>query len=136
MPVTTQDTRETITSGQVLGDYHHDTGYDWMEDIEAAGWVVIPSWGIDGWDLGMWPYVMVAATRTADHHGELFGMAIYCEGDVTTTWYRTQKAHWVAISAHAHFHWRSGQASGPGDLPETAADMPAECAQPFPGWAH
>ena len=81
--VTTADTGETIDGVTVLGDYHMNGGYDWMELIEEHGWAVIPSWGCDGWDLGQWPYVMVAGTRTADSIGNLFGMATYCEGDVT-----------------------------------------------------
>ncbi len=44
-----------------------------MELIGEHGWAVIPSWGCDGWDLGQRPYVMVAATRTADNIGNLFG---------------------------------------------------------------
>ncbi|HSL35278.1 MAG TPA: hypothetical protein VK883_00495, partial [Arthrobacter sp.] len=81
--VTTQDTGETIDGVTVLGDYHENGGYDWMELIGEHGWAVIPSWGSDGWDLGNWPYVMVAATRTADSIGNLFGVATYCEGDVS-----------------------------------------------------
>jgi hypothetical protein len=73
--VTTKDTGEAIEGVSVLGDYHMNGGYDWMELIEAEGWAVIPSWGCDGWDLGQWPYVMVAATRTADSIGNLFGVA-------------------------------------------------------------
>ena len=132
--VATQDTKEVITGVPVLTDYHLNTGYDWMEEIEAEGWAVIPNWGIDGWDLGQWPYVMVAGMRTADEQDQLFAMATYCEGDVKTTWYRTQAAHWAAISEQAHFSWSMGQATGPKNLPATAADMSARCSQPYPGW--
>ncbi len=86
--VTTTDTGEAIDGVTVLGDYHMNGGYDWMELIEAEGWAVIPSWGCDGWDLGQWPHVMVAATRTADSIGNLFGVATYCEGDVSCYWCR------------------------------------------------
>ena len=63
--VTTVDTGETVHDVPVLVDYHMNDGYDWMDVISEHGWAVIPSWGCDGWDLGQWPYVMVAAIRTA-----------------------------------------------------------------------
>jgi len=102
--VTTEDTGETIDGVTVLGDYHENGGYDWMELIGEHGWAVIPGWGSDGWDLGNWPYVMVAATRTADSIGNLFGVATYCEGDVSCTFYRTKARQWDAITEQALFH--------------------------------
>ena len=41
-------------------------------------------------------------TRTTDRIGNLFGVATYCEGDVKTTCYRTQRAQWEAITEHAY----------------------------------
>ena len=123
--VTTEDTGESIEGVTVLGDYHMNTGYDWMELIGEHGWAVIPSWGCDGWDLGQWPYVMVAGTRTADAIGNLFGMATYCEGDVKTTFDRSKAKFWDAVSEQAFFHWKNGQAHGPDDLPEAAAELPS-----------
>ena len=98
-----------------------------MEAIEAEGWTVLGSWGCDGWDLGQWPYVMVAAIRTADAIGNLFGVASYCEGDVTCTFYRTQHAQWEKITEHA----KNGQAHGPADLPEAAAELPSRYRGPY-----
>lgn len=129
--VTTADTKEVVRGITVLRDYHMNGGYDWMELIEAEGWAVIPSWGSEGWDLGQWPYVMVAATRTADGIGNLFGVATYCEGDVTCTYYRTKARQWDAITEHAFFYWKHGQAHGPADLPEAAAELPSRDRQPY-----
>ena len=123
--VTTVDTGETVHDVPVLVDYHMNDGYDWMDVISEHGWAVIPSWGHDGWDLGQWPYVMVAVTRTADSIGNLFGIATYCEGDVTCTYYRTKARLWDAITEQAFFHWKNGQAHGPDDLPEAAAELPS-----------
>jgi len=123
--ITTEDTGETIDGVTVLVDYHMNDGYDWMGIISEDGWAVIPSWGCDGWDLGQWPYVMVAGIRTADAVGNLFGMATYCEGDVTTTFYRTQARFFDAVSEQAFYHWKNGQAQGPADLPEAAAELPS-----------
>ena len=124
--VTLADTGETIDGVTVLGDYHMNGGYDWMELIEEHGWAVLSSW-----DLGQWPYVMVAATRTADSIGNLFGIATYCEGDVTCTYYRTKARLWDAITEQAFFHWKNGQAQGPADLPEAAAELPSRYRMPY-----
>ncbi|RNL54885.1 hypothetical protein [Arthrobacter oryzae] len=129
--VTTKDSGEAIDGVTVLGDYHENGGYDWMELIEAEGWAVVPSWGCDGWDLGQWPYVMVAATRTADSIGNLFGVATYCEGDVSCTFYRTKARQFEAITEQAFFHWKNGQAHGPDDLPEAAAELPSRYRIPY-----
>ncbi|WP_427175242.1 hypothetical protein [Arthrobacter sp. 92] len=129
--VTTKDTGETIDGVTVLGDYHMNDGYDWTELIEAEGWAVIPNWGSEGWDVGQWPYVMVAATRTADSIGNLFGVATYCEGDVSCTFYRGKVQQWEAITEQAFFHWKNGQAHGPDDLPEAAAELPSRDRMPY-----
>lgn len=129
--VTTQDTGETIDGATVLSDYHESGGYEWMDLIGEHGWAVIPVWGADGWDLGTWPYVMVAATRTADEIGNLFGVATYCEGDVTCAYYRTKARQWDAITEQAFFQWKNGQAHGPDDLPEAAAELPSRYRMPF-----
>jgi hypothetical protein len=132
--VTTKDTNEVIHDAPVLRDYHMNDGYDWMELIGEHGWAVIPSWGCDGWDLGQWPYVMLAGIRTADSTGNLFGIATYCEGDVTTSYYRTQARQWDAITEYAFFQWKTGQAQGPADLPEAPAELPSRYRQPCTVW--
>jgi hypothetical protein len=57
-------------------------------------------------------------------------MATYCEGDVRTYWFRTKARFWTAISEQAFFHWKNGQAQGPDDLPEAAAEMPSRYRMP------
>jgi hypothetical protein len=131
--VTTQDTGEEIAGISVLPHAHNATGYQWIDRIDESGWRAIPSWGSDAYHLGEWPYVVVAATDTADSKGKLFGVAINCEGDVTTTYYRTQRAQWEAITEHAFFYWKNGQASGPSDLPVAAAELPSRDRMPFTG---
>ena len=128
--VTTADTGEVIPDAPVLRDYHANGGYHWMDLVAEHGWTVIPSWGSEGWDLGQWPYVMVAGIRTADEAGNLFGMATYCEGDVRTTFYRTKARFWEAITEQAFFHWKNGQAQGPEDLPEAAGELPGRYRRP------
>lgn len=35
-------------------------GYDWISRCDDAGWQVPASWGRDGWDVGEWPYQVIA----------------------------------------------------------------------------
>ena len=133
-PVTTKDTAEEIEGVTVLTDYHMNDGWDWMDLINGHGWYAVNSWGSEGWDMGQWPYVIIAATRTADAAGELFGVASYCEGDVSTSYYRTQAAQWEALTEHAFSSWQLGQAHGPANLPGAAAELPSRDRKPYPGW--
>jgi hypothetical protein len=115
--VVTADTGEAIPGALVLHDFHHGDGYEWIEAIAEDGWAALSNWGSEGWDLGQWPYVIVAGTRTADRTGHLFGAATYCEGDVTCRYFRTQRAQWEAITEQAFFSWSNGQAHGPARSP-------------------
>ncbi|VXC21109.1 hypothetical protein ARTHRO9AX_220242 [Arthrobacter sp. 9AX] len=69
---TTADTNEVIEAVSVLRDYHENGGCDWMELIDAEGWAILGVWGCEGWDLGQWPYVMIAVTRHVRHHRQPF----------------------------------------------------------------
>ena len=131
--IVTADTGETVTAA-VLTDYHAGDGYEWMDRIVGAGWVPVPNWGSQGWDLGQWPYVIVTVATTTDGERVMYGVGTYCEGDTSTTWYRTQAAQWEAITEHAFFSWTMGQAAGPADLPATAAGLPDRDRRPYPGW--
>lgn len=86
--VTTADSGETIQA-PVLLDYHMNTGWDWMGEIEEkTGWHVVANWGVDGWDMGQWPYVIIV-TAHVRHGGRVYwGLGTYCEGDVTTRWFK------------------------------------------------
>jgi hypothetical protein len=43
----------------------HD-GYERMNAARAHGWTAIPSWGLEGWDLGRWPLVIIFHRHGAD----------------------------------------------------------------------
>lgn len=134
-PVLTVDTREPVTA-PVLVDCHMNGGYDWMDEVAARGWSVPGTWGSEGWDLGQWPYIIVA-TRTLDTDDGLFhAVATYTEGDVETRWFRQQERCWEAISAEAHACWKRRDAHGPEELPEHPADLPDALRRPFTGILH
>jgi hypothetical protein len=130
----TPDTAETVTAPVLPADDRAGDGYDWMDTLEGTAGSALPNWGSDGWDAGSWPYIILAAARTRDRTGELFGYGTYVEGDTATHWFRCQDACFEAITAEAFFHWASGQSHGPDHLLATAAELPAKDRKPYPGW--
>ncbi|MFP5366798.1 MAG: hypothetical protein ACLGIS_08075, partial [Actinomycetes bacterium] len=98
-------------------------GYDWMDTLEGTAWSVLPNWGSEGWDAGSWPYIIFTVARHHDEAGELFGYGTYVEGDTHARWYRSQEQCFAAITEEVFFHWKTGQADGPHDLPATSAEL-------------
>lgn len=43
-----------------------DDGWSDMEVASESGWRALSGWGLDGWDLGDWPYVVVSVRETHD----------------------------------------------------------------------
>lgn len=114
---TTKDTGEVIHAEAPHGrndarGYSLD-GYDWIDAAETTGWYALSNWGKDGWDAGQWPYVIVALAKGQDEVGPFFGMTTYCEGDLETTFYRSQEQQWEAITEWCRWNWLHGQGDGP-----------------------
>jgi hypothetical protein len=130
----TADSAEPVAVPVLPADDRAGDGYDWMDTLEGTAWSVLPNWASEGWDAGAWPYIIVAAARTRDPNGELFGYGTYVEGDTSTHWFRSQDACFEAITAEVFFHWTSGQSDGPDNLPTTAAELPEQDRKPYPGW--
>ena len=93
-------------------------GYDRAEVVERVGWRPIASWGVKGWDLGDWPYVMFyfreGAVQTTDEHGNAvpaFELAVNVEGDVDQFAFPSKEAREHKVDELAGFYWREG--SGP-----------------------
>jgi hypothetical protein len=87
-------------------DSRSGDGYDWIENL-TGGWRVLPAWGRDGWDLGEWPYAIVAVcvARTEDST-RVYGVATYTEGDTTLDAFATPAQRDHEIDNHAAWHWR------------------------------
>ena len=84
-------------------------------------------------ELGIGPVGLRHARGHADRWRSirsLYGIPMHCEGDVRT-YDRTQARQWEAITEHAFFSWKNGQAHGPADLPEAAAELPTRYRIPF-----
>lgn len=76
-------------------------GEAWMEQIKEGAWKLALSWGLDGWDLGEYPYHVYAY---ADE-GRL--VAEYCEGDVTVWMFTTSEGGFALLDSFAEHQWRT-----------------------------
>ena len=94
-----------------------DTGYDWIHALRGTEWWVVTNWGVDGWDLGNWPFVVVATCSVLPTGP--YGVAVYVEGDVAVRSYGSHAERITALDRIAEFYWRQDGGSGPDDLPDT-----------------
>jgi hypothetical protein len=92
-------------------------GYDWMEDARHAGFRIIASWGSDGWDMGDWPYVIIAYQRLPD--GTYVDL-MRIEGDLRA-WHHKDHATLTAHLDKLAHSWWSRNDNGPDDLNTDAA---------------
>lgn len=131
----TKDTQETVEFRAPHGklDQHGFSldGYDWMDAAATTDWHTLSSWGKDGWDAGSWPYVILTIAAGRDEVGKFFGMTTFCEGDLETTFYRSQAAHWEAISRWNHWNWANGQSQGPTGMPKVFEECGPEIRRPY-----
>lgn len=102
------------------GDY--GDGYDWMETArEKLGYTTLSSWGLDGWDLGDWPYIVIQIS--ADRKTVLD----YCEGDLTFSTFETVEDASAFIDFLFLFHngiVEEELRKLPGPMPLNVDDLP------------
>ena len=79
-----------------------EDGYDRIEMARPHGWRAIPSWGLEGWDLGDWPLVVISHRRTSFG----FELAYNVEGDITVYRYPTRELRDAATDCLALWHWK------------------------------
>ncbi|WP_372412522.1 hypothetical protein [Streptomyces luteireticuli] len=111
-------------------DFHEGDGYDWIESL-PAGWTDVPLWGVDGWDLGAYPYSVVAHYNCP--LGVIYGLATFTEGDVTVRAYGSREARDAETDELALSLWRYWK-NGPDNLPAkntAAADIPTRFRGPY-----
>ncbi len=85
-----------------LAQIRGEDGYDRIEMARTRGWTAIPSWGLEGWDLGTWPLVVIFHRQSADG----FELAYNVEGDVTVYRYPTREVRDTATDCLAFWHWK------------------------------
>jgi len=133
---TTTDTAETVTAPDLPVADRTGDGYDYMDTLRAHGWRELSCWGRDGWDLGDWPYVIIAVhVSTTGDGGKLCGVGSYCEGDTDAQYFRTREGFHDAITRHAFSSWRLGHAQGPAASTNGSRTCPRSTA-PLPLLAH
>ena len=69
-------------------------GYGDMEVAANEGWHAVSGWGLDGWDLGDWPYVVISV-RNLD--GDVYEMRQTVEGDTDVYRFTTIEDRCAAI---------------------------------------
>jgi hypothetical protein len=79
-----------------------DDGYDRTEAARGRGWSAVASWGLDGWDLGAWPLVVISHR----HNPAGFELAYDVEGDITVYRYPTRELRDRATDCLAFWHWK------------------------------
>jgi hypothetical protein len=94
-------------------------GHDFIERFAAGGWRPIPAWGMNGWDLGEWPLVVVLhRERPCVGHAGKFSLAYYIEGDVVIEHFASREERDAATDELAAFHWRHQGVEWVSDYPE------------------
>lgn len=81
-----------------------DEGYEFIGVGAETGWRAMAGWGVDGWDLGDWPYVIVLFRELGPR---TFQRVIYVEGDITIETYDTAEERETATDDTAMFYWRA-----------------------------
>jgi hypothetical protein len=108
----------------------YDGGHGWMDRLTGTGWYPVPDWGNSGWNLGRWPYVVIAAYDPPPDHPQVYGLATYVEGDIDVTSFPTRAERDAATDRIAAFYWRNYD-TGPDDLAANDADLAPQHRGPF-----
>jgi hypothetical protein len=77
-----------------------DEGYDRSEFARAQGWRPIASWGLNGWDFGDWPCVVV-------HHRGETELALDVEGDIDIDEFASREQRDRRTDELAFFYWKN-----------------------------
>jgi hypothetical protein len=85
-----------------LDQIRDEDGYDRIKAARPHGWRAISSWGLEGWDLGAWPLVVILHRRSARG----FELAYDVEGDITVYRYPTRELRDAATDCLALWHWK------------------------------
>jgi hypothetical protein len=80
-----------------------EDGYKRIELAIARGWEAIPSWGLRGWDLGTWPWVVILHRTTPT----AYELAYNVEGDISVYRYVTRELRDTATDYVAFWHWKN-----------------------------
>ncbi len=102
-------------------------GYDWMDGLNATPWASIAVWGRDGWDMGQWPYVIVATCNAlgekveGEPRARAYGVLTYVEGDVDIYVFNDHADRIAKLDEIAQWYWRRSN-----DVPQAVEIGPLE----------
>jgi hypothetical protein len=85
-----------------LDQIRDEDGYDRIKAVQPHGWRAVSSWGLEGWDLGAWPLVVILHRRITRG----FELAYDVEGDITVYRYPTRELRDAATDCLAFWHWK------------------------------
>lgn len=103
-------------------------GEEWIEKAAELGWTVPGLWGRDGWNLGRFPYVIIAVY--ANKEAQVWAAVTYVEGDTEVYAYSTRDEWDRKVTEIAAWYWRHYQ-NGPDDLPDEGNDFLPHHMGPF-----
>lgn len=90
-------------------------GWDFINEL-SHGWQAIGLWGRDGWNLGSWPYVVVA-----HYDGDgLYAVATRVEGDIEIKQFTSYDERNKETNRIAVFYWQHYEVeSAPQDVSDS-----------------
>ena len=100
-----------------------DDGYDRMTLARRLGWNAIPSWGLNGWDLGSWPLVVIYLRGETE-------LAVDVEGDIDIETFPTREERERKTDEIAFFYWKSHEEEWV-DAIDSHEQMPPNLRGPF-----
>lgn len=81
-------------------------GYDFIAASEEGHmWYSHSAWGLDGWDLGDWPYVIIQTAQEGTGEDASFLVRSRCEGDIDVWRFRTQEEAHAKVDHLAWWYW-------------------------------
>lgn len=113
-------------------------GWEWLEQQRGLGWIPVPAWGSDGWDLGEWALVVISIRNGCDcgplerlqHRLARFQVAEYVEGDLRCWTFDTIAARNSEIDRLAEAWWRQ-LGNGPDLAGVAEGRLPSELLGPY-----
>jgi hypothetical protein len=109
-------------------------GYAWSSALHLP-WYTVNSWGIQGWDLGQWPYQIVAHADLPER--DCFGRVTWVEGDATIEAFASRAERDRQTALTAAFWWVDSETGPEGGLSEETVEawarngIPPEYAGPY-----
>lgn len=84
------------------------SGYDWFDELRGTGWYEVALWGREGYNLGSWPFNIIAFYDGP--HG--FGVVTNTEGDMHLQVFETEQEREEETNKIAIHFWEHYEVQG------------------------